>query len=46
MALVAYENSDSSEYEDEGDQNTPVILLNIKEQQKESKHGNLSFLLS
>lgn len=36
MALVAYGNSDSSDYEDEVEEDAPVVLLNIK---TESKHG-------
>lgn len=39
MALVAYGNSDSSDYEDEVDDDAPtVVLLNNK---SESKHGKL-----
>lgn len=40
MALVAYGNSDSSDYEEDDEEGTPVVLLNNK--LEESKQGKLS----
>lgn len=36
MALVAYDNSDSSECEDEENDTPPVVLLNNKTESKSS----------
>lgn len=46
MALVAYDNSDSSEYEDEDDDNSSVAILNEHIETKDGKHhNNIHFLL-
>lgn len=42
MALVAYENSDSSDYEEEDNNDTAIALLNNK---TAIKHGNKLFQL-
>lgn len=42
MALVAYENSDSSDYEEEDNNDTAIALLNNK---TAIKHGNNLFQL-
>lgn len=41
MALVAYDNSDSSDYEDEENDAAPVVLLNNK---PEGKHNALIYI--